>query len=287
MRKDSPKIIHKVAELQKFALNARAKGKSIGLVPTMGALHDGHISLVLRSAKDNDICIVSIFVNPIQFGKNEDFDKYPRRLKIDAELCGAAGASVIFAPSASDMYPVPIQTLVRNFELEGLYCGAYRTGHFSGVLSVVAKLFNISLPKIAYFGEKDYQQLFLIKKMVFDLNFPVKIVGMPTIREKSGLARSSRNEYMTAEEREQAAAIYAGLKAARQKFENGTVSCAELKKIVKKYIENAGGKIQYVEIAKDSDLLSIKSAKITEPSVILVACFFGKTRLIDHIIIAD
>jgi len=284
MRKNSKKIkvIRKTSELQKFSKKMLLQGKSIGLVPTMGALHKGHIHLVETSAKNNDVTIVSIFVNPTQFGANEDFAKYPRRLQMDAKLCAEAGASIVFAPEPKEMYPEPLQTYVRNAELENVYCGKWRPGHFAGVLSVVAKLFNITLPNRAYFGEKDFQQLHVIRKMAFDLNFPVQVIGVKTIREKSGLAMSSRNEYMSLKERDAASSIYAGLLEAKKMYEQGIDSVAKLKGIVEKKIKQAGGKIQYVEIANKNDLLPIKT-KISKNAVILLACYFGKTRLIDHL----
>jgi pantoate--beta-alanine ligase len=284
MRKNSKKIkvIRKALELQKFSKKMLLQGKSIGLVPTMGALHRGHIHLVETSSKNNDVTIVSIFVNPTQFGANEDFAKYPRRLQMDAKLCAEAGANIVFAPEPKDMYPEPLQTYVRNAELENVYCGKWRPGHFAGVLSVVAKLFNIAFPSRAYFGEKDFQQLHIIRKMAFDLNFPVQVIGVKTIREKSGLAMSSRNEYMSLKEREAASSIYAGLLEAKKMYEQGIDSVAKLKGIVEKKIKQAGGKIQYVEIANKNDLLPIKT-KVSKNAVILLACYFGKTRLIDHL----
>ncbi len=271
MRKNATKIkiIKSPEALQKFSKKMHVLGKSIGLVPTMGALHKGHASLIEMSAKNNDITIVSIFVNPAQFGANEDFAIYPRTLKADAKLCAAAGATIIFAPEPQAMYPSPLQTFVHNPSLEHLYCGKYRPVHFAGVLSVVAKLFNIALPTRAYFGEKDYQQLHLIKKMVCDLNFPVKIIGAKTIREKSGLAMSSRNEYMTPKQRTAASSIYAAMMTGK-------------KSIIQKKIQQAGGKIQYIEIANKSDLMPAKKI-IPKKTVILLACYFGKTRLIDHL----
>ena len=279
------KIIRSSLALQKFSRKMLAQGKSIGLVPTMGALHRGHVSLVEMSARNNDITVVSIFVNPTQFGANEDFAKYPRRLLADAKLCGKAGANIVFAPEPKDMYPLPLQTLVHNPTLQNLYCGAYRPGHFAGVLSVVAKLFNIAMPGRAYFGEKDFQQLHLIRKMAYDLNFPVKVIPAKTIREKSGLAMSSRNEYLSLEERAAASSIYAGLLEARSLYMQGEISVAKLKGVVKKKIERAGGKIQYVEIADKSDLMPV-GAKVSQKAVILLACYFGKTRLIDHLCLA-
>jgi len=269
------KIIKSPAALQKFSKKMQAQGKSIGLVPTMGALHKGHASLIEMSAKSNDITIVSIFVNPTQFGANEDFAEYPRRLKADAEICAKAGANIVFAPEPKAMYPLPLQTFVHNPTLEHLYCGKYRPVHFAGVLSVVAKLFNIALPSKAYFGEKDFQQLYLIKRMVQDLNFPVKIIGAKTIREKSGLATSSRNEYMTQKEKDAASSIYAGMIAARL-----SPTVAKLKSTIQKKIQQAGGKIQYIEIVNKNDLMPTKTLK---NAVILLACYFGKTRLIDHL----
>jgi len=284
MRKNSAKIkiIRNPLTLQKISQKMLTQGKSIGLVPTMGALHKGHISLVEMSAKNNDITIVSIFVNPTQFGANEDFAKYPRRLPADAKLCGEAGADIVFAPKPKDMYPSPLQTFVHNPTLEKLYCGAYRPVHFAGVLSVVAKLFNIALPSRAYFGEKDFQQLHLIRKMAYDLNFPVKVIGAKTIREKSGLAMSSRNEYLSPKERAAASSIYAGLLEAKKLHTQGEVSVAKLKSVVKKSIERAGGKIQYVEIVDENDLMPV-GVKVSQKAVILLACYFGKTRLIDHL----
>jgi len=270
------KIIKSPAALQKFSKKMRALGKSIGLVPTMGALHKGHISLIEMSAKNNDITIVSIFVNPTQFGANEDFAKYPRRLKTDAKLCSKAGANIIFAPEPQAMYPLPLQTFIHNPSLEHLYCGKYRPVHFAGVLSVVAKLFNIALPSRAYFGEKDFQQLHLIKKMAYDLNFPVKIIGAKTIREKSGLAMSSRNEYMTPAERTAASSIHAAMMAAAH------LPVAKIKTTIQKKIQQSGGKIQYIEIANKNNLMPVKTIT-PKNTVILLACYFGKTRLIDHL----
>jgi pantoate--beta-alanine ligase len=279
MRKNAAKIkiVKSPVALQKFSKKMQAQGKSIGLVPTMGALHKGHASLIEMSARNNDITIVSIFVNPAQFGANEDFAKYPRSIKADTALCAKAGANIIFAPAPEVMYPLPLQTFVHNPSLEHLYCGKYRPVHFAGVLSVVAKLFNIALPVRAYFGEKDFKQLHLIKKMVYDLNFPVKIVGAKTIREKNGLAMSSRNEYLTQKERAAASSIYAGMMEAKK-----ICTVAKLKNAIKKKIQQAGGKIQYIEIANKSDLMPAKTIT-PKNTVILLACYFGKTRLIDHL----
>jgi len=276
------KIVKTVASLRKILDAERRAGKTIGLVPTMGALHEGHLSLVARSAKECDITVVSIFVNPIQFGKNEDLDKYPRRLKIDAELCAGSGADLVFAPSVDEMYPDEMQTYINNSHLENLYCGSYRPGHFQGVLTVVSKLFLIVGPTHAFFGKKDHQQAFLIRKMVLDLNFPIKIGIVPISREKSGLARSSRNEYMSADERTRATSIYAGMRAAQTAYKAGELRVVALRKLVAKSITDAGGEIQYIEFASRATLAP-QEGKLTEPVTLLVACHFGKTRLIDNL----
>lgn len=278
------KLIKTIPEMRAALLPLKKAGKTVGLVPTMGALHEGHVSLVEASAKENDVTVVSVFLNPIQFGKNEDLESYPRRLEKDAELVNAHGGTFVFAPSVSEMYPDgdPL-TLVRDETLEHLYCGAYRPGHFRGVLTVVSKLFNISGADRAYFGKKDYQQAFLIRRMVKDLNFPVEIRLMPIVREISGLARSSRNEYMDQVERDAAVAISKALLAAKASYDSGERSVNALRSRIQESVAHAGGVVQYVEIASRETLLSISSGTIREPSVILVAAFFGTTRLIDNI----
>jgi len=275
-------IFKSISSLRKALNPHRQAGESIGFVPTMGALHPGHMSLVAKSAKDCDITVVSIFVNPLQFGPNEDLDQYPRRLEQDAALCAEHGATYVFAPSAPEMYPDGQQTYVNNAELESIYCGAYRPGHFQGVLTVVAKLFLIVGPTHAYFGKKDYQQAFLIRKMVTDLNFPIKVVPLPISREKSGLARSSRNEYMSPDERARAASIYSGLKSAKAAYAQGERRVASLRGLVQKSIVAAQGQVQYIEVVSKKTLAPLQG-KLSEPVAILVACHFGKTRLIDNL----
>jgi len=276
------KIVKTIAELRSELAQIRKAGKTIGCVPTMGALHDGHMTLVQKSAAQNDATVVTIFVNPLQFGKNEDLDSYPRRLDEDAALCEQHGATLIFAPNPTAMYPSDPQTFVCNESLENLYCGEFRPGHFRGVLTVVAKLFLAVQPDHAYFGRKDYQQAFLIRKMVDDLNFPVQVVLIPTSREASGLARSSRNEYLTRDERNAAAAIYAGLCAAQEEYAEDERSVGVLRTIVNGAIEHAGGTIQYVHIVSQETLLPIQG-DISGKATILVAAFFGQTRLIDNL----
>lgn len=279
------KIISSISELRETLAPLRKQGKKIGLVPTMGALHEGHASLIDHSSAECDVTVVSVFLNPIQFGKNEDLDKYPRRLQADAKLAEEHGGTFVFAPSVSEMYPNgdPL-TLIRDESLEGLYCGSYRPGHFRGVLTVVAKLFLISGADVAFFGEKDYQQVFLIEQMVRDLNFPIKIVRVPIVREPSGLARSSRNEYLTAEEKNLALGISRGLLAAKSAFDAGERNVDNIRNIVKQSIASNGGTVQYVEVASQATLAALDgSATIGEKVVILVAAFFGTTRLIDNI----
>lgn len=277
------KIISSIQELRDALSIYRKEGKTIGLVPTMGALHSGHANLIDASVSKTDVTVVSVFVNPIQFGKNEDLDKYPRCLDKDAELAEAHGASFIFAPSAQEMYPDgEPETFVRNKPLENQYCGAYRPGHFRGVLTVVAKLFLITLPDFAFFGEKDYQQVFLIEQMVKTLNFPVQIVRCPIIREESGLALSSRNAYLSEEERQNALSIYKGLLAAKAAFAKGERSETKLRNLVIQSILLQRGTVQYVEIVSAKTLEKQVGHLHDEKLVVLVASFFGKTRLIDN-----
>ncbi|MBQ3840922.1 MAG: pantoate--beta-alanine ligase [Fibrobacter sp.] len=278
-------IIKTIAELRETLKPLIKKDKVIGLVPTMGALHDGHGALIKESVKKCEVTVVSVFLNPIQFGRNEDLDKYPKRLEADAKLAESLGADYVFAPSVAEMYPDgdPL-TLVRDETLESMYCGAYRPGHFRGVLTVVAKLFLISGANKAFFGEKDYQQVFLIEKMVKDLNFDIEIHRVPIVREESGLALSSRNEYLTADERKQALGISEGLKLAKKAFEGGERGVVRLRDIVLKSVLANRGQVQYVEVVNQKNLQKFNGVlRDGDKVVILVAAFFGKTRLIDNI----
>ncbi len=278
-------IIKTIAELRETLKPLIKKDKVIGLVPTMGALHDGHGALIKESVKKCEVTVVSVFLNPIQFGRNEDLDKYPKRLEADAKLAESLGADYVFAPSVAEMYPDgdPL-TLVRDETLESMYCGAYRPGHFRGVLTVVAKLFLISGANKAFFGEKDYQQVFLIEKMVKDLNFDIEIYRVPIVREESGLALSSRNEYLTADERKQALGISEGLKLAKKAFEGGERGVVRLRDIVLKSVLANRGQVQYVEVVNQKNLQKFNGVlRDGDKVVILVAAFFGKTRLIDNI----
>ena len=254
-------------------------------MPSIRALHDGHGALINESVKKCEVTVVSVFLNPIRFGRNEDLDKYLKRLEADAKLAESLGADYVFAPSVAEMYPDgdPL-TLVRDETLESMYCGAYRPGHFRGVLTVVAKLFLISGANKAFFGEKDYQQVFLIEKMVKDLNFDIEIYRVPIVREESGLALSSRNEYLTADERKQALGISEGLKLAKKAFEGGERGVVRLRDIVLKSVLANRGQVQYVEVVNQKNLQKFNGViRDGDKVVILLAAFFGKTRLIDNI----
>lgn len=277
-------IVKSIDSLRQILKPMAREGKIIGLVPTMGALHNGHGALIKASVADCDVTVVSVFLNPIQFGKNEDLDKYPARLEADAKLAESLGADFVFAPSVAEMYPDgDPETMVRNESLEGMYCGAYRPGHFRGVLTVVSKLFHISGANKAYFGEKDYQQVFLIERMVRDLNIDIEIHRVPIVREETGLALSSRNEYLSAEEKANGLGIYEGLKKAKIAYADGERSVAKIRDIVLKSIIAKRGVVQFVEVVNRKNLQKCTGLITDEKLVILVAAFFGSTRLIDNI----
>jgi pantoate--beta-alanine ligase len=276
-------LVKTVKDMKSIVKKLKEKGKSIGFVPTMGYLHEGHISLIRCSKKDNDVTVVSIFVNPIQFGENEDLDRYPRDIERDLQICRDEGVDFVFYPSVDEMYPDGFSTYV---EVEGLtdkLCGAFRPGHFKGVTTVVNKLFNILQPDRAYFGEKDYQQLKVIQKMVKDLNMNVEVIGCPVVREKDGLALSSRNKYLSEKERESALSISRALFEGKKMFEKGEKDpqkiISKMKKIISSYPEVKN--VQYIEIV-DPETLEPKK-KVEKGDLIAVAVFVGNTRLIDNI----
>ena len=276
------KLITSIDVMKEIIKDLKVEGLSIGFVPTMGYLHKGHISLMECSKKDNDITIVSVFVNPIQFGKNEDYDKYPRDIERDLDICSKVGVNYLFNPSQKEMYPEGYSTYVVVEGITDILCGAYREGHFRGVTTVVNKLFNIIKPDRAYFGKKDYQQLKVIQRMVKDLNMDVEIIGCPLIREEDGLALSSRNKYLSPEERKSALSISKALFEAKRKFEEGENSPDNLKKVIRDIISSYPyTKIQYIEIV-DGETLKVKD-KAEKGDVIAVAVFVGNTRLIDNI----
>ncbi len=251
----------------------------------MGALHLGHLSLMRQARQETDFVVVSIFVNPIQFGPKEDFKKYPRKLKQDALLCKKEGVDIIFYPAAKEMYPVNYKTYVEVGGLSDCLCGKSRPGHFKGVASVVTKLFNIVNPDTAYFGQKDAQQAIIIKKLVEDLNFPVKIKVMPTVRQNDGLALSSRNVYLNAKERKDALVLSQSLNLAKNLIKGGVRDADKITRILRSLINRKDtAKIDYIAIVSPEDLKAVK--KVSGNCLIALAAWFGKTRLIDNAIIS-
>ena len=278
------KTIENISRMATFVKMMKKEGKSIGFVPTMGYLHEGHLSLVKAAKKHTDVVVMSIFVNPKQFGPNEDFEKYPRDLRRDEEMAGAAGTDVIFYPSIKDMYPGSFATYVIVEKLSDKLCGQSRAGHFSGVTTVVTKLFNIIRPDVAYFGQKDMQQALIIKKMVEDLNMGLEVKIMPIVREKDGLAMSSRNMYLNDIERKDAVILYQSLKQAESIIKTGERDAKRIIKVIEDMIRfKATAKIDYVEVVDTKDLKDMKT--IYGEVMIALAVSFRNTRLIDNIII--
>lgn len=276
------KVIKTIQALRRYIRSVKVKGKKVGFVPTMGYLHEGHLSLMRRAKRDCDIAIASIFVNPAQFGPKEDYKKYPRDMKRDLKLARSATLDCLFAPSASQMYPREYLTYVNVDKLSSVLCGASRPGHFRGVATVVTKLFNIVQPDAAYFGQKDAQQARIIEKMAEDLNMPVKIKVMPIVREQDGLAMSSRNVYLNARERKDALILYRALCLAKSLISAGERNAAKIARAMRGMIsEIAYAIIDYVEIVDKDSLTPLKILK--GEVLIALAVWFGKTRLIDNI----
>ncbi|MCX8053167.1 MAG: pantoate--beta-alanine ligase [Armatimonadetes bacterium] len=276
------KLIHTISETRNQVLRARLRGWKIGLVPTMGALHDGHMSLVRRAKAECEFVVVSIFVNPTQFGPGEDFDKYPRTLVEDVEKCRISDVDVVFTPSASEMYPEGFNSWVevKGYLTETLE-GEFRPGHFRGVTTVCAKLFNIVQPTCAYFGQKDYQQLKVVQKMVNDLSMPLEIVPCEIVREPDGLAMSSRNSYLSPEERKAAVVLSRALSKARAAVTEGERNAAAVQEIAEGVIRlEPLASIDYVALRDAETLQPID--RIRKPAVLLLAVRIGKTRLIDN-----
>lgn len=275
------KVIKKVKDLREVLKVYKKEGKTIGLVPTMGFLHKGHASLIKRAVSDNDIVVVSDFVNPIQFGPNEDLDAYPRDIEADSKLCESLGADFIFNPDPSEMY----HDKKAFVDIEGLsdnLCGARRPGHFRGVCTVCAKLFNIVGPDRAYFGQKDAQQLSIIKKMVGDLNIPVEIIACPIVREDDGLAMSSRNTYLTSEERKAALCLSKAIFAGEKMAKDGASVKEVLIKMEEIISAEKHAKIDYISAV---DLETIKDVDdFSKATLVALAVYIGKTRLIDNFI---
>jgi pantoate--beta-alanine ligase len=275
------KTIESVRNLVKAA---RSKGKKIGFVPTMGALHIGHISLVEAAVKKCDFVVVSIFVNPTQFGPSEDFEKYPRPLEADLEICIKASVDVVFAPTTEQMYPQENLTWVNVEKLTEQLCGQFRPAHFRGVTTVCAKLFNIVAPDIAFFGQKDAQQAIVIKRMVADLNMPVEIVICPTVRQSDGLAVSSRNQYLTEEQKKDAILIYKSLKKCQEMIKAGVMETQEIVTQMRNILNHIpSANIEYISIVDADTLQSI--GQIEGKVLAAVAVKIGSARLIDNILV--
>jgi pantoate--beta-alanine ligase len=275
------KVIKNASHMQRIALKHIKDGDEIGLVPTMGALHEGHISLIAKSVKNDDVTIVSIFVNPAQFGPNEDYLKYPRPAKKDKEICKKSHVDYIFMPPVDDMFPPDHKAFIEVKVLQDILCGAFRINHFSGVATVVAKLFNISCADRAYFGVKDFQQLRIIEKMSKDLNFRTRIIPCFIVREKNGIALSSRNSYLSSEEKKRSLNIYKSLREAAEDFKRRDLNFVR-KTVVNKLKKISGNKIDYAEIVNFEDLSPADNN--TKKAVFVVAVWIGKTRLIDNIV---
>jgi pantoate--beta-alanine ligase len=274
-----------VAEVRAAVAEAKGRGSDVGCVPTMGALHEGHLSLVRRARTECGFVVVSIFVNPTQFAAGEDLAKYPRSEARDLELAEAAGADMAFAPTVEEMYPPGAATTVHVSRLTELMCGAFRKGHFDGVTTVVAKLLSIVQPNRAYFGEKDYQQLQVVRRMVVDLNLPVEIVGCPTVREADGLAMSSRNAYLTPEERAAAPALHHALLSGAEIVRVGG-SASEAEEAVRRALAGEPRfRLQYAEARRPETLE--RDEEPGPPMVVAAAAFLGNTRLIDNVIVPE
>ena len=275
-------ILTTATGLQQAALQLRAEGRRIGFVPTMGNLHEGHLSLIRIARRHADLVIVSVFVNPTQFGPSEDFAAYPRTFEADRALCEQEGVDILFFPSVAEMYPDGASVSLVETALSRSLCGASRPGHFDGVCTVVAKLFHLALPHVAVFGEKDAQQLRVIRRMVRDLRFPVEIVPGPTCREPDGLARSSRNQYLTPAQRPQATCLRRALDEAERLFAAGERDPDTLAAAMRAVIANApDARVDYVSIVDDETLQPL-SSPILRPALVALAVWVGKPRLIDN-----
>lgn len=278
------KIVSTISEMQSLATTLRREGRTIGFVPTMGFLHNGHLSLMRRAKDECDVVVVSIFVNPTQFGPAEDFNRYPRDAEGDRIKCESSGVDILFLPTQQDMYPEKTVTFVSVEGISEILEGAVRPGHFRGVATVVAKFFNMVKPHKAYFGQKDYQQCMVIKRMVKDLNMDVEVVVLPTIREAGGLAMSSRNSYLSGEERRTAAMLHRALAAAEALFQSGTREPELLRSSMRAMIQSEQGiTIDYCEVADHETLTPLTAAQAG--MVLLVAVRLGRTRLIDNLLL--
>lgn len=278
-----PVVLRTKKAARAYVTAQQKAGKTIALVPTMGALHEGHASLMRQARPKADIVIVSVFVNPTQFGPNEDFAKYPRTFQDDLLVCEREKVDAVFAPQPKDMYFEDRSAWVNEESLSRFLCGARRVGHFKGVCTVVSKLFNLFQPQVACFGKKDAQQLLILERMIRDLDFPIKVIECPLIREKSGLALSSRNKYLSPEEKKQALVLSQSLKAAKEAVSSGK-SANQVRNLITKIITSAPlAKIDYVSVVDRGTLEEVKSFKPGQKILIALAIYFGTTRLIDNV----
>ncbi len=278
-------VAEKIKEMRQAVAEARARGEAVGLVPTMGALHDGHFSLIRHARAKCDFVVVSIFVNPLQFGPNEDLDAYPRTPDADLAACRARGVAAVFAPPVEKMYKRPCLTKVSVEEMSDRLCGASRPGHFTGVCTVVAKLFHIIQPDKAFFGLKDYQQTAILRRMVKDLSFPVKLTLCPTVREPDGVAMSSRNRYLTGEQRRQAPALWGSLQMAEGMILERQPPAGEVLDAIAGYISEHApdADVEYIRVADPDSLADVER---TEGKVLVaLAVRLGRARLIDNVVV--
>jgi len=278
------RVVRTIADLRALLRPLREAGKRIGFVPTMGFLHEGHEALIRQSAARCDATVVSIFVNPTQFGPAEDLASYPKDLERDQNLCLEAGTTVLFLPEAAEIYPTGFQTHVEPGRLAEPLCGRFRPGHFRGVATVVAKLFNVVEPDLAFFGQKDFQQTVVIRRMARDLNMPVDVVVVPTVREADGLALSSRNTYLDEDARRRALRLSEGLLAAKAAFEAGERNGAKLVEIARKPLAGVDS-VQYLELVDTQNLEPIQS-QVDRSVALCVAAYVGSTRLIDNVLLS-
>lgn len=279
---DCMERLERIEDLRNFLRALRREGRTIGLVPTMGFLHEGHMALVDKAKSENDIVVVSVFVNPLQFGPLEDLDKYPRDLEHDMALLEQHGCDVMFTPTVAEMYPRPLETYVELPELSRPLCGRTRPTHFRGVATVVTKLFHIVQPDKAYFGQKDGQQVVIIRRMVADLNFPVDIVTVSTVREPDGLAKSSRNVYLTPDQRAHATVLYRALCAARDRMEQGERSGSALSRLMADIVSaEPGVRLDYAEAVSLDTLQPMEH--LAGPVMLAIAAYVGEARLIDNL----
>ena len=278
------KLVHTIKEVREIVSEWRKEGLTVGLVPTMGYLHEGHQSLIRKSVEQNDRTVVSVFVNPIQFGPTEDLEAYPRDINRDMKAVEEVGGDLIFNPEPAEMYPGHFTSFIDTTETTELLCGAVRPIHFRGVCTVVGKLFNIVLPDKAYFGQKDAQQLATIRRFVRDLNFPVGIVACPIVREEDGLAKSSRNTYLSPAERQAALILSQSLKKGKALIEQGEKSAEKVKEVITESLKTEPlARIDYVEVVDFENIQRVET--ITGETLVAIAVYIGKTRLIDNFII--